>query len=49
MRPEDWQKIVESEGRDELDSQAAEASEVNVILSEIKKGLNEVLDILNSW
>jgi DNA-binding transcriptional MerR regulator len=49
MRPEDWQKIVESEAWNELDSQAAEASEVNVILSEIKKGLNEVLDILNSW
>ena len=49
MKPEDWQKVVETEDWKELDGPASESSEVGTILTEIKKGLTELLDILNNW
>jgi len=49
MKPEDWQKAVESEDWKELDGPASESSEVGSVLNEIKKGLTELLDILNDW
>lgn len=49
MKPEDWQKVVETEDWKELDGPASESSEVGTMLTEIKKGLTELLDILNNW
>lgn len=49
LKPEDWQKIVATEDWKELDGEMLDSSGVNTLLSEVKKGLTELLDILNSW
>jgi len=49
IKPEDWQKAVETENWNELDGPAAETSEVSAVLTEVKKRLTELLDILNNW
>ncbi|MFH1212590.1 MAG: MerR family transcriptional regulator [Candidatus Neomarinimicrobiota bacterium] len=49
IKPEDWQKALETEDWKELDGPLAEVPQVNSVLSEIKKGLTELLEILNTW
>ncbi len=49
MKPEDWQKAIETENRNEIDGAVVERTETAVVLSEIKKGLNELLEMLNNW
>ena len=49
MKPEDWQKAIETENRNEIDVAVVERTETAVVLSEIKKGLNELLEMLNNW
>ncbi|HRS91356.1 MAG TPA: MerR family transcriptional regulator [Candidatus Marinimicrobia bacterium] len=49
MKPEDWQKAIDTENRNELDKTVGERTDTAVVLSEIKKGLNELLEMLNNW
>ena len=48
-KPEDWQKAIDTENRNELDETVGERTDTAMVLSEIKKGLNELLEMLNNW
>ncbi|HPC36183.1 MAG TPA: MerR family transcriptional regulator [Candidatus Marinimicrobia bacterium] len=49
IKPEDWQKVIESENWNELDEPTMVKKDAGEVLTEIKKGLNELLEILNNW
>lgn len=49
IKPEDWQKAIETENWSELDGSTPETSDVSTVLHEVKKGLTDLLNILNSW
>ncbi len=49
MKPEDWQKAIETEDWKELEEPVADSNAAANILSEVKKGLTELLNILNNW